>query len=169
MKKFLILLCSTMLLACSTGGDNVDMRQWITEASRNLKGKVAPLPEVKPYEPVAYDAGNLLDPFKSSRVIPEKVAGGGGVQPDFDRPREPLEAYPLESLNYVGVITRDKKSYAIVRVDSSLYQVNTGNYLGQNFGKITQISESEILVNELVQDGAGDWVERESSLLLQGK
>ncbi|GHU05679.1 pilus assembly protein PilP [Betaproteobacteria bacterium] len=169
MKKFLILLGSALLVACSTSDDNVDMRQWITEASRNLKGKVAPLPEVKPYEPVSYDVGNLIDPFQSSRVIPEKVVGGGGVQPDFDRPREPLEAYPLESLNYVGVITRDKKSYAIVRVDGSLYQVKTGNYLGQNFGKITEISEAEILLKELVQDGASDWVERESSLLLQGK
>jgi type IV pilus assembly protein PilP len=142
------------------------------EASRNLKGKVPPLPQVKTYEPVAYDAENLLDPFKSSRVIPERPSsGGGGVEPpDSTRVREPLEAYPLESLKYVGVITRrEAESIAIIRVDSALYQVRPGNYLGQNFGKVTDINESEVVLKELVQDAMGTWVERVSSLMLQGQ
>jgi type IV pilus assembly protein PilP len=168
MKKFLILACCSLLLACSTT-EHADLRQWMTDASRNLRGKVPPLPEVKTYESVAYDAGNLVDPFKSSRVIPEKAKTGGLLQPDWDRQREPLEAYPLESLKYVGVMMRKNVSYAIVRADRTLHQLKVGNYLGQNFGVITQISESEMLLKELVQDGAGEWVERESSLLLQGK
>jgi type IV pilus assembly protein PilP len=139
------------------------------DASKNLRGKVTQLPEVKPYESVPYDVGNLVDPFKPSRVIPEKTKGGGGVQPDFDRPREPLEAYTLESLKYVGVMTQKKVSYAIVRAGGALYQVRTGNYLGQNFGVITKISESEVVLKELVQDGSGDWIERESALFLQGQ
>ncbi|GHU27603.1 pilus assembly protein PilP [Betaproteobacteria bacterium] len=169
MKKFLILLSSTLLVACSAGSDYANLDQWMNDASRNLRGKVSPLPEVKPYESVAYDVESLVDPFKSSRVIPEKVKNAGGVGPDLERTREPLEAYPLESLNYVGVMTRKKVSYAIVRVDKSLYQVKAGNYLGQNFGRITNIGESEIILKEFVQDGAGEWYERESSLLLQGK
>lgn len=171
MKKIPVLLCCGVLLAaCSIGGDHDDLRRWMDEASRNLKGKVPPLPEVRPYEPVAYDAGNLVDPFKPSRAIPEVTkGGGGGARPDFDRPREPLEAYPLESLRFVGVITRKKTSYAIVQVDGSLFQVRKGNYLGQNFGVITGVDESEIVLKELVQDGAGDWIERVSSLLLQGQ
>jgi type IV pilus assembly protein PilP len=169
MKKLLILVCCALLLACSTGSDHADLRQWMDEASKNLRGKITPLPEVKSYEPVSYEVGNLVDPFKSSRVIPEKVKSEGGIKIDWDRPREPLEAYPLESLKYVGVMTRKNVSYAIVRADRSLYQVKTGNYLGQNFGVITNISESEIVLKELVQDGGGDYVERDSSLLLQGK
>ncbi|MDR0576616.1 MAG: pilus assembly protein PilP [Candidatus Accumulibacter sp.] len=172
MKRFLLIpVCCALLTACTTDGDYEDLRQWMSEASRNLKGKVPSLPEVKPYEPVAYDVENLVDPFKSTRVIPEKAKGGGGAaQPDFDRPREPLEAYPLESLKYVGVMTRQKEaSYAIISVDGSLYQVKAGNYLGQNFGVITKIDESEVVLKELVQDAAGDWIERASSLLLQGQ
>jgi type IV pilus assembly protein PilP len=80
-----------------------------------------------------------------------------------------LEAYPLESLKYVGVMTKKKVSYAIIQVDGSLYQVRVGNYMGQNFGVITKVSESEVTLKELTQDSAGDWVERASALLLQGQ
>lgn len=168
MKRLLILFC-VLAASCSGGGDHEDLRQWMNDATKDVKGKIPPLPQVKPYEPVAYDAGNLIDPFKPAKIAPEKKNGGGGLKPDFDRPREPLEAYPLESLKYVGVMTRKNASYAIIQVDGSLYQVRTGNYLGQNFGVITKVSESEVALKELVQDAAGDWIERVSSLLLQGQ
>jgi type IV pilus assembly protein PilP len=171
MKKFLILACCVSLSACMGGSDHEDLRQWMNEASRDLKGKIQPLPEVRSYEPVAYDTGNLVDPFQSSRVIPEQTKSGGVNEPDMTRVREPLEAYPLESLKYVGVMTReeDRSSYAIIQADSSLYQVRLGNYLGQNFGMITGISELEVVLKEFVQDGAGTWIERVSSLILQGQ
>lgn len=169
MRKIAVVLASFALAACS-GGDNEDLRQWMNEATKDVKGRIPPLPQVKPYEPVPYDVGNLIDPFKSSKIGAEqKKSGGGGVQPDMDRPREPLEAYPLESLKYVGVMTKKKVSYAIVQVDGSLYQVRIGNYMGQNFGVITKVSEAEVVLKELVQDSAGDWVEKESTLLLQAQ
>lgn len=169
MRKIVVALCCLSLLACS-GGDNQDLRQWMNEAGKDNKGKIPPLPQVKPYEPVSYDAGNLLDPFKPAKIGPEqKKSTGGGVQPDMDRPREPLEAYPLESLKYVGVMTRKNASYAIIQVDGALYQVKVGNYMGQNFGVITKVAESEVTLKELTQDSAGDWVEKVSVLLLQGQ
>ncbi len=167
MRTLAIVLTSFALAACS-GGDNEDLRQWMNEAGKNIKGKIPPLPEVKPYEPVPYDAGNLIDPFKPAKVSPEqKKSSGGGLQPDTDRPREPLESFPLESLKYVGVMTKKNTSYAIILVDGSLYQVRVGNYMGQNFGVITKITESEVALKELTQDSAGDWVERTSEILLQ--
>jgi type IV pilus assembly protein PilP len=170
MKRLPLLFCCACLAACSSEDSHDDLTQWMNSASVGLKGKVLPLPEVKPYEPVAYDVAGLVDPFKLSRVIPERVRSSGGKMPDRDRQREPLEAYPLESLKYVGVMTtQEAESTAIIRVDSSLYQVKQGNYLGQNFGVITDINESEVILKELVQDAAGDWVERISSLQLQGQ
>ena len=167
MRAIVLALVSLVLAACS-GGENEDLRMWMNDVGANIKGKIPPLPQVKPYEPVPYDAGKLIDPFRPSKIGSEqKKSGGGGVQPDLDRLREPLEAYPLESLKFVGVMTRKKVSYAIIQVDSSLYQVKVGNYVGQNFGVITLISESEVTLKELVQDSAGDWVERSSALLLQ--
>jgi type IV pilus assembly protein PilP len=169
MRSLAVALVSVALAACS-GGDNDDLRQWMNDVAKDIKGKIPPLPEVKPYEPVPYDAGNLIDPFKAAKIGPEqKKSGGSGLQPDIDRPREPLEAYPLESLKYVGVMTKKKASYAIIQVDNSLYQVRVGNYMGQNFGVITKVSEAEVTLKELTQDSAGDWVERASALLLQGQ
>ena len=164
----LVLACVT-LVACS-GSENEDLRLWMNDVGRNIKGKIPPLPQVKPYEPVPYDAGALIDPFKASKLGSEqKKSGGSGVQPDLDRPREPLEAFPLESLKYVGVMTRKNDSYAFIQVDSALYQVKVGNYAGQNFGVITKISETETTLKELVQDTVGDWVERTTTLQLQAQ
>lgn len=89
------------------------------------------------------------------------------MRPNLDRRREPLEAYPLESLKMVGVLMQNKVVHALVQVDKSLYQVKVGNYMGQDFGVVTAISESEVTLRELVEDMNGDWVERTSSLLLQ--
>lgn len=161
------LLASVLLASCS-GGDQDELRQWMADETKDFRGKIPPLPQVKPYEPVAYDAASLIDPFKPTKIQPDQKAGGG-LQPDFNRPREPLEAYPLESLKYVGSLTRNKQTYGIVQADGSLHQVRAGNYMGQNFGVITNITEMEMTLRELVQDPAGDWVERTSTLLLQAK
>lgn len=169
MRKIAVLLASFALAACAANSHE-DLRQWMSEVSKDVKGKIPPLPEVKPYEPVLYDAANLLDPFKSNKIEPEqKKNGGGGLQPDYDRAKEPLESYPLESLKYVAVLIKNKVGYAIIQADGALFQVKVGNYMGQNFGLITQVSESEVTLRELAQDSTGDWVERESSLLLQEK
>ncbi|MBE2260924.1 MAG: pilus assembly protein PilP [Candidatus Accumulibacter sp.] len=168
MSRVLALLISIGLVACSSG-DHDDVREWMSTVAQDTKGKIPPLPVVEPYEPVAYDVGDLLDPFKPAKLGSDAKKGGGGFRPDLDRPKEPLELYPLESLKYVGVITRGKASYAIIQVDSALYQVKVGNYMGQNFGVVVGISESEVTLRELIQDSAGDWVERTSNLLLQEK
>lgn len=168
MNKFAVLLCSLVLVACGTGGED-ELRQWMATVGQDTKGKIPPLPVVEPYEPVPYDVGASMDPFKAGKMGPDESKTGGGFRPDLDRPREPLEAYPLESLKYVGVMTRKKASYAIIQVDGSLYQVKIGNYMGQNFGVVVGVSDSEVTLRELIQDSAGDWVERTSTLQLQEK
>lgn len=169
MKKIATVLASLALFACS-GGDHEDLRKWMNNETKNITGKINPLPEVKPYESVPYDAASLMDPFRSSKIDPEqKEGGGGGIRPDLNRPREPLESYPLDSLKYVGVLVKNKTGYAIIQADDSLFQVKIGNHMGQSFGAITKISEGEVVLHELVQDAAGDWVERVSTLLLQDR
>jgi type IV pilus assembly protein PilP len=159
-----------ILLAACAGGDQEELRQWMKDETKDMRGKVQPLPQVKPYEPVAYDAGGLVDPFRPARMLAEnKLGGGGGLQPDVNRPKEPLEAYPLESIKYVGSLTKNRQTHGIVQVDGALQQVRAGSYMGQNFGVITKITETEMTLRELVQDPAGDWVERTSVLQLQAK
>jgi type IV pilus assembly protein PilP len=158
------LLFLLVLAACS--GPAEDTREFVKNAGKDLRGKVEPLPEVKPYEPFTYDATDLPDPFKPRKLAAPK-GSGGGVQPDFNRPKEALEGYALETLKMVGTLQRDKITYAIIKTpDNSLYRVKAGNYMGQNFGIITQVTENEVKLTEIVQDSAGDWTERNASLTL---
>ena len=95
-------------------------------------------------------------------------ARSGGLQPDLKRVREPLEAYPLENLKMVGTLSQQKQVFALIKTpDSNLFRVKQGNYLGQNFGLITEINEGSVKLKEIVQDSAGDWTERVSTLQLQ--
>jgi len=112
----------------------------------------------------------LVEPYNASKIEPERKAGsGGGIRPDMDRRMEPLEAYPLESLKMVGTLTKGKMVHALVQADKNLHQVKIGNYMGQNFGIITDINENEVKLKELVPDSLGDYMERTSTLQLQEK
>jgi type IV pilus assembly protein PilP len=170
MKKLLALACIALLTAC--GSDQYgDLRQELARATQNLRGHVPPLPEVKPYEPVPYKGEANVDPFSPARINLAQAnaakGGGGGHKPDFNRPREPLEAFPLDSIEMVGTITLGKETYGLVKAGQNLYRVKKGNYMGQNFGVITAINENEITLKELIQDSNGEWVERTSTLQLQ--
>lgn len=161
-----IVLLGLALAGC--GGDvHEDIKAWMKESTLGLKGRVPPLPEIKAFPIVSYDADDKLDPFKPVGIDPEKKVAGGGVKPDLERRREPLESFPLESLKMVGLLENGKLKHALIRGDKAIYQVKMGNYMGQNFGIVTDISDKEVQVRELVQDPGGDWVERTSKLQLQ--
>lgn len=161
-------LAVTLVLAGCGGGAYKDLEQFVKDSGQGLRGRVEPLPEVKPYEAFTYSAFDLPDPFKPRKIEAKGVAGGGGLRPDFSRRKEPLETFPLESLKMVGTLQQAKDTYALVKApDNTLFRVRAGNYLGQNFGQITEISESEVKLKEIVQDTGGDWTERTSSLLLE--
>jgi len=168
--KALLVIALGLLLAACTGEEFGDLKAELKDKTKDLRGKIDPLPVVKPYEPVPYKVFDQADPFSSAKielVTKSASSAGGGLKPDFNRPKEPLEAYPLESLKMVGVLQQRKASFALVKADVGLYRVKVGNYMGQNFGLITTISESQIQLRELIQDPAGDWTERQSTLQLQ--
>jgi type IV pilus assembly protein PilP len=159
-----------LLLAACTGEEFGDLKAELKDKTKDLRGRIEPLPVVKPYEPVSYKAFDQTDPFSSAKIeLVTKSAGtgGGGLKPDLNRPKEPLEAYPLESLKMVGVLQQKRANFALVKADVGLYRVKVGNYLGQNFGLVTTITESQIQLRELIQDSVGDWTERQSTLQLQ--
>ena len=166
MKIWLALAAGAVLVLAGCGGEShQDLRAWMAEQGKGARGKLDPLPQVKPYEPFAYNAFDLPDPFKPRKIEPTK--GVSKLAPDLTRRKEPLEAYPLESLNMVGTLQKDKAIYALVRTpDRDLYQVRTGNYMGQNYGVVVGVTDGEVKLRELVQDGAGDWTERSSTLQL---
>ena len=162
--------CSFLALAGCGSEQHSDLRQFVKESDKLPRGRIPPLPEVKPYEAFTYNAFDLLDPFVPRKIEPPKgVAVAGGVKPpDPNRRKEPLEAYPLENLRMVGTLEQNKQFHALVKTpDKNLFRVSDGNFMGQNFGRITQITESEIKLKELVQDSSGAWKEEERTMLLQ--
>lgn len=164
--RLLTVLVMGVLLAACSGDEGDDLDQFMREAGKGVKANVKPLPEVKPYAAMPYNAdGTLVDPFRARKAANKS----SGVQPNLDRPKEPMEAYPLESLKYVGMLTRQKLTFALLKTpDNSVQQVKVGNYIGQNFGKVMKITDSEVVLNEIVQDElSGDWTERVSTLALQ--
>ena len=153
------------LLAGCGGESHQDLRDWMATQGKDVKGRLEPLPTIRPYEPFTYNAFDLPDPFKPRKIEPNKSASK--MAPDLTRRREPLESFPLESLSMVGTIEKGRALYALVKTPQrDIYQVRQGNYLGQNYGVIIGISDSDIKLKELVQDGAGDWTERSSALNL---
>jgi len=163
----LLLAALAISLGACGSGDNQDLKDWMREAAKGMKGKISPLPEVRPSPTADYEAGNLVDPFNAVKIEPDKKSRGGGLQPDMNRRREPLESFPLESLKMVGTLSQGSANYALIQADKSLYQVRVGNYMGQNFGVITHVSDSEVTLKELVEDATGDWTDRVSTLQLQ--
>lgn len=164
--RWLLIVPVLMLSACA-GDEHEELRKWMEESSKDLKGKVPPLPQLKTFPVVAYDAGALPDPFKPAKLETAKAGGGGGIKPDLTRRREPLESYPLETLKMVGVLNMGGRPEAVISADKTLFRVRVGQYMGQNFGVVTKITDGDITLKELVEDTSGDWVERVTTLQLQ--
>ena len=161
------ILGACVLLAGCAGGSEDDLQAWMTEQAKTMRGSVQTLPELKPFPVVAYAGTQGDDPFRSARMEPERRASAGALRPDMDRRREPLESYPLESMQMVGILMQGRNTHALIKANNALHQVKVGNYMGQNFGVVTQITETEVTLRELVEDVYGDWVERITPLTLQ--
>lgn len=176
MKQIMLIALCGFLAACSGDGHD-DLKQWMADNSKDLRGSVPKLPEVLPYQPVPYEVDGLLDPFKPGKIEPasknRQGAGKGGVyQPDFDareRRNSLLEKYPIESLKMIGFLNINRLPMAVIQVEDKVKQVKVGDYIGLDFGMVTQISDREVELRELIQDSAGDWSERKSTLHLQSK
>jgi type IV pilus assembly protein PilP len=155
------LLPILMLPGC-TGNKEDDLDLWMKQRKSQVKGKIQPLPEIGKYTPFNYNAdGSLSDPFLARKAADSGGTKGGGLQPDLKRAKEALESFPLENLKFVGCLEQGKKSVALIAApDNNVYQVRVGNYIGQNFGVITNLSKDEVAIKEMVQDGTGGYVER---------
>ncbi len=126
------------------------------------------LPEVPRYAPTPYEEGDRRSPFQPQLPEPEATpAGDVGVAPDADRPREPLEAYSLEELELVGVLTMGGQSNALIKApDGEVHRLQVGSHMGRDHGRIVSITGSSVQLVELVPTGGGGWVERSTRIAL---
>ena len=162
-----------LLTACAPSGQE-ELQAWMNEQRQLTKPQVQPIPEPKKFQPQAYTQDGATDPFSNQKLTQalkresaQSTSNAGLVAPELARRKEPLEGYPLDSMVMVGSLLKEGKPVALIRVDNLLYQVRPGNYLGQNYGKIVKVAETEVVLREIVQDAAGEWIERSATLQLQ--
>jgi len=168
---------SVLFLALSSGlagcddGEAQDVKQWMDETRRQTKISIPPVSAPKKFTPFIYGGKESVDPYnpvKLSVVFAKlQATSTNPLKPDLDRRREPLEAFPLDTIKMVGTLQKPGLNYAILQVDKSIYQIKVGNYVGQNFGMVTRITDTAVELKEIIQDASGDWVERKATLELQ--
>jgi type IV pilus assembly protein PilP len=167
----LAVLATLALSGCT--GEQEELSAWTEQQRREVKPNVEPLVPPRKFDPAPYGGAQAVDPFSNQKLAvalkQEARQPSSLLAAESNRRKEPLEAFPMDSMSMVGSVTRDGRQYALLRVDNLLYQVKVGDYLGQNFGKITKITETEVVLREVVQDAAGEWIERPSTLQLQEK
>jgi type IV pilus assembly protein PilP len=166
--------CLALVVTGCTGTNEEELQQWMSEQRALTRPKVPPIPEPKKFTPQAYLQEGAIEPFSNQKLAQalkressQVNANAALVAPELARRKEPLESYPLDSMAMVGSVNKAGQPVALVRVDNLLYQVRMGNYLGQNYGKIVKIAETEVGLREIVQDASGEWVERTATLQLQ--
>jgi len=176
MRAIVKMLCLTMvavgLSGCGDSGQE-DLQKWMVEQRTQVKPSIPPIAEPKRFTPQAYTEATSFEPFNMLKLTQalRRESNQPGISdliaPELARRKEALEAFPLDTMAMVGSMNRNGQLVALVKVDKLLYKVRIGEYLGLNYGRITRINESEVALREVVQDAAGEWIERAASLQLQ--
>lgn len=162
------LLGSVCLVAAGCGSHS-DLYAWMDEVRATEKVTIDPLPVLKPYEPFIYARDDLKDPFLDTleEQRTETIAGAEGVRPDLNRRKEALEAYPLDALRMVGTLSRGAAVWALIQApDQTISRIAVGNYMGENYGRVTQVDPTVVQLVELIPNGTGGWMERQSSVAI---
>ncbi len=163
---WLLLLCPLLLLGCAAE-EHQDLREWMREESKGMKGRVTPLPEIAAFPVVAYETETLTQPFSPGKIVTlEAIADK--TAPDRTRPQQPLEIFPIEDLKVMGVIMAGTVPYALIQTPppNKPKHVRVGEFMGRSFGRITAINKDGVTVLETVKDVNGAWVKQEKLLLV---
>jgi type IV pilus assembly protein PilP len=165
---------SLLILAagCTASGED-ELQLWMQQERNAIRPQVTPIPEPGRFEPQVYLSERMTEPFSAEKMasvsgsLAATVINSKLLEPELNRRKQPLEAFPLDTMRMVGSLKREGQLVALIKVDSLLYQVRSGSYLGQNYGRVNQITETEITLREIVQDPSGEWTERPAALQLQ--
>ena len=166
-----VTLAAGVVLLAGCTEDMSDLRSYVSEVKQRPGGRIEPLPEIEPYATYTFPERPMRNPFEPLSFglppEPQVAARTTGPRPDATRPREALEEFQLDALNYVGTLEQGGELWALIRAPgSTIHRVREGNYLGQNHGRITEITSREVQVRELVPTSQGGWIEREANLAL---
>jgi type IV pilus assembly protein PilP len=167
---------TSLLLTGCFGSKDTELQQWMVEQRGNTPAKVAPISAPKKFVPQAYTQQSAMEPFNNQKLLQalrrdssQSAANLALISPELARRKEALESFPLDVVSMVGTLNKKNTPVALLSVDKLLYQAKVGNYVGQNYGRITKITDTEIALREIAQDASGEWIERKVNLQLQAK
>jgi type IV pilus assembly protein PilP len=173
MSRLAILAIGASAVLAGCGANTDELSQWMEQQKREVKPNVDPIPAPKKFVPQPYASITGVEPFSNQKIISgtriDKNQSNALLASELRRRKEPLEAYPLDSMKMVGTVTRQGRPHALIEADKLLHYVKLGEYIGQNYGRVTHIDETELALREIVQDAAGEWIERTTTLQLQEK
>lgn len=170
--KIAIIVGAVALTGCRFANEG-ELQQWMADLQKTMRPNTQPVPEPKEFAPQAYTSRGAIDPFDPQKVVmavarqQQARSSASALKPDLDRRRETLEGFPLDQIRMVGMMRQAGTNVALVETNGTTHMLRLGNYIGQNFGLVTRISEAEVQLKEIVQDAAGEWVERPAKLELQ--
>lgn len=170
------ILAIVFLLGGCFNSKDAELQQWMVEQKGNTPAKVPPIVAPKKFVPQAYTQQSAMEPFNNQKLLQalrkdstQSAANLALISPELARRKEALESFPLDTVSMVGILNKKNSPVALLKVDKLLYQAKVGSYVGQNYGRITKITDSEIVLREIAQDASGEWIERNVNLQLQAK
>lgn len=171
-----IALVGVLLLSGCFSSKDAELKQWMIEQKGNTPPKVTPIVPPKKFVPQAYTQQGVMEPFNNQKLLqalrkdsPQSAEKLALISPELARRKEALESFPLDTVAMVGTLNKNNSLVVLLKVDKLLYQAKVGNYVGQNYGRIIKISDTEIVLREIAQDASGEWIERKVNLQLQAK
>lgn len=166
-------LVGVLMILGGCGARDDDLAQWMAQQRAQATPKVEPVKAPSVFQPEPYIVAAELSPFSDDKLVRALRSDSANavlsrlLATEQNRKREPLEDFPLDTMAMVGLLDKGGRRVALVRANGLLYQVRVGNYMGQNYGRVTAIGDNHITLREIVQDAAGEWVERTTTLQLQ--
>lgn len=169
MKKLFGTLSLVALLS-GCGANIDDLIAYTEQVKANTQVSIEEYPEFTPLPSVSYSSASLRSPFirsKNEQIVEAPVERPNCMQPDLNRRKQTLESFGLDGLQMAGVFTNKGRKYALVKAnDGSLHKVTSGSYIGLFHGRVSTIKNTEILITEMLPDGAGCWKSKQATLTM---
>jgi len=167
-------LISLALIACTSSTSENDLQSWMHQLHNSQSPNLQSVDPPKKFNPQPYISQNLVDPFSTQRLFSELKTDAPEMNKNIllliheqARKKDLLESYPLDSLTMVGSLQKNGKQIALIKTDKLIHQIQSGEHMGKNFGKVTKITETTVFLREIIQDASGEWIEQETTMLLQ--
>ena len=166
-----LFLALFLLTGCNKNKGVDDLKSFTQNAFKDHIPEVEPLPPLKPTAVFIYTASEEVDPFNKGNLriqsTEDENISGDEEGPDLTRRKEPLEAFPIDSLKMVGLMAQNGINWAIIDApDKTVHRVTEGNYMGKNHGEIMLVEGNKLEVMELVRNPVGKWEKKLANLIL---